>query len=782
MVAAGRAHLCAGMGDGSVSCIGSDEFGELADGMPGGESDTAVLISGVSNPVRLVAGGHHTCALNNAGDVQCWGFNDHGQLGGSGSQVVTVVAAQGARRLAAGDSHTCALLDDGSGLCWGDNYKGQLGNGDNTDSTDPVVVSGLVGAKEIAAGYDHTCAVLEGGSVQCWGADGFGELGDGNSSTISYTPVTVSGLSDAVAIAASHASTCALRLGGAVSCWGRFLDESGAPVALLAPTPIEGIANAKAIVGGGTYWDDPHVFCAVLADDSLSCWGDGQLGAGWDSAHAVVPVRADALTGAASIALGAAHLCNIEPGGTVSCLGSTLDGRLGDGTNEPGASSVPVSVSGLSGAVDLAAGTNHTCALLADGTVSCWGDNLYGQLGDNSTLDRPEPVSAVGLTGVTALSLGSKHSCALKLDGTVYCWGDNFNAQLGTGDTSDQHVPVPVIGLSDVVSIAAGKQHSCAALSDGSVECWGVWIAGTVGLPSRVGYTPQLVPGVNQAIEVVAGALHSCALLESGGVACWGRNDDGQLGDGTTSQRIDPAPVVGLTDAIQLVAAGSTTCALRASGQVVCWGANDVGQIGNGSFVNQPAPTPVPSLFESERVVLGPDLGCARSVTGITRCWGQNLNNFLGFVWKDLLPRVVFGIPCRSCADIALSLSDLGSTIGTAQLELSVANRGASEVDAATLTVLRAEGLQSISWSCDAGGGVCSPASGTGLPVTTLNVLGRESANILMEGEARSGSLFAILSLRVEIPEDAANRSLADDIVHVAIPLSPDAVFQGGFE
>jgi hypothetical protein len=205
----------------------------------------------------------------------------------------------------------------------------------------------------------------------------------------------------------------------------------------------------------------------------------------------------------------------------------------------------------------IAAGEGHTCALLAStGGVQCWGQNTYGQLGDGTTTDRLVPTSVVGLSSsVAAIAAGPANTCALLASGGVQCWGSNGNGQVGDGTTTPHLlVPTTVVGLSSsVAAIAAGQYHMCALLaSTGGMQCWGLNNYGQLGVGTTTNWPgaqfvpPTSVVGLSTSVAVIAtGVGHTCALLASSsrGVQCWGYNANGQLGDGTTTQRLVPNSV-----------------------------------------------------------------------------------------------------------------------------------------------------------------------------------------------------------------------------------------------
>ena len=189
----------------------------------------------------------------------------------------------------------------------------------------------------------------------------------------------------------------------------------------------------------------------------------------------------------------------------------------------------------------VAAGIQHSCAVLSDGTVNCWGSNFSGQLGDGSTTDSTSPVIVDGITIATQVSAGADHSCALLSGGTVKCWGNNGDGQLGDGTTTNSSSPVSVSGITNATQISAGYQHSCALLTGGTVKCWGYNGYGQLGDGTPTdSSSPVSVTGITTATQVSASETHTCALLSDGTVKCWGANDDGELGDGTVTSSNSP--------------------------------------------------------------------------------------------------------------------------------------------------------------------------------------------------------------------------------------------------
>jgi LPXTG-motif cell wall-anchored protein len=328
-VEAGHNFTCV-LKDGGVKCVGKNNFGQLGNGVPGGDRSQPVDVVGLTSGVSdLALGAFHACVIVNGG-VKCWGYNSYGQLGngsdGLSSAPVSVIGLEsGVSAISLGDYHSCAIVDGGA-QCWGYNEEyGALGDGNLNNMATPVPVIGLEsGVSALALGGFFSCAIVNA-SVKCWGYGLEGELGNG-SATSSPTPVTVTGLSGVDAIAAGVWHACALT-SGSVKCWG---------------------------------------------------WGDiGQIGDGNYTYENSTPVQVTGLsTGVSAIALGGDTSCALVGGG-VKCWGENGSGQLGDGSQD--GSSSPVSALNLSSVSAISIGASHSCAI-AEGDVQCWGSDSNTEL------------------------------------------------------------------------------------------------------------------------------------------------------------------------------------------------------------------------------------------------------------------------------------------------------------------------------------------------------------------------------------------------------------------
>ncbi|GGR18131.1 RCC1 domain-containing protein [Deinococcus ruber] len=291
------------------------------------------------------------------------------------------------------------------------------------------------------------------------------------------------------------------------------------------------------------------------------------------------------------VAAGSLHSLAIKADGTVQSWGENSYGQLGNGTTTN--SKVPVTVSGLTNVVAVAGGTYHSLALTSGGTVQSWGFNGLGDLGNGTTTDSTVPVTVSGLTKVVAVASGSVHSLALKADGTVQSWGDNSKGQLGNGTTTSSTVPVTVSGLTDVVAVASGGgNHSLALKADGTVLSWGENSSGQLGNGTTITSTvPVTVSGLTNVVAVASGAGHSLVLKTDGTVQSWGSNTGGQLGNGASPKADSsypnssvPVTVLNLSNVVAVASGGGNhSLALNADGTVQSWGLNTNGQLGNGT-------------------------------------------------------------------------------------------------------------------------------------------------------------------------------------------------------
>ena len=631
-ITAGDGHTIALKNDGTVWALGRNDFGQLGDGTRTDKA-TPVQVSSMSGVVAIAAGGLHTIVLKPDGTVWTWGYNKYGQLGDGTttdkatpvqvSSLVDVIAVAG------GSLHTIVLKSDGTVWAWGNNNYGQLGDGTTTDRATPIQVSGLSSVIAVAAGEHHTIAVKSDGTVWAWGNNSFGQVGDGT--TIDKaTPVQVSGLTGVIAVAAGGVHTIAIRSDGTIWTWGAGDNGQlgqGTTLSKSTPVQVSDLTGVMAIAAGLAH------SLALKSDGTMWAWGynfSGQVGDGTTNTK-YSPIQVSNITGVITVTSGWSHSVTIKSDGTVWTWGDNANGSLGDGTTTN--RTTPVQVIGLTGTTrpkSVAAGGQHSLALKSDGTVSAWGYNLYGQIGDGTVFDKYTHVSVSGLTGVVAIAGGNEHSIALKSDGTVWAWGHNINGQLCDRTTTDRltHVQAGGPTFNGAVAIAAGSQHTTILKNDGTVWGCGSRVGDGTGYDSII---PVQAGSLANVIAIAAGGSHTLALKSDGTVWAWGDNGYGHLGDGTTTARYTPVQVSGLTGVIAISAGGYHSAALKSDGTVWAWGWNGEGQLGNGTTSDiNPFPVQVTGLTGVKAIAAGANYTKALKSDGTIWAWGAGYYGQLG--------------------------------------------------------------------------------------------------------------------------------------------------------
>ncbi|MEZ4405128.1 MAG: MopE-related protein [Polyangiales bacterium] len=380
-----------------------------------------------------------------------------------------------------GGTQTCAA--GAWGACAGEVRPAATetcGDGDD-DTCDGMVDEGCVSRPNFALGNVSACWLDEGDRAYCWGGNFYGMTVYSTTSG-SGTAVRTPEL-DGLTVAAGEYFNCALRAGGTVWCAG--LNTEGqlgdnSTTNRMSPVQAQGVTAATAIAGGYKH------ACAVVAGGAVRCWGmngRSQLGAATSTtcgaqACSRTAVAVPGVTGATQLALGYAHSCALRSDGTVWCWGDNTYGQMGRGAMGTAVVS-PGAVPGLAGVRAIEGGYNHTCALMGDGTVRCWGQNSYGQLGDGTMDTRTSPVQVQGLRGVEQIAVGFYHGCA-RAAGGLSCWGYNTYGQVGNGTTTNSLTPstVPLTGITDV---GTGYWHTCARSTGTTLWCWGWNLANMLG-------------------------------------------------------------------------------------------------------------------------------------------------------------------------------------------------------------------------------------------------------------------------------------------------------------
>jgi alpha-tubulin suppressor-like RCC1 family protein len=538
----GDGHACVKIAGNNARCWGLGDYGILGNGTST-SSNVPVAPSLPNGSVKEISAGYRvTCALRTNGSASCWGWNDQGELGngkigaGSGTPVNVVGLGGSATHISVGGYHACAQLTTGTVRCWGQNNNLQLGNLAYPYSAVPVSVGSLgSSATGIFAGSEFNCANLANGHLRCWGSNNWDELGAGDD-MIAQSPVPPTGLVATTSISSLTNHNCAISVAKDVWCWGWNLSGqigNGRTLANEPPTKVTGLGGqAKAVAVGVSH------SCAIRTDNVVRCWGagdDGALGNGTKKAS-TTPVTVLGIGGTPKqISAGDRSTCVVLTTGVVKCWGTNGVGQLGNGSSAAYSTiAVPTAtLNGTARSVSLNA-YGRACALLTTGEIRCWG-------GSRTPVDE----SVSGGTPVS-LSVGDQTSCGVMSDGTVHCWGDGSRGQLGDGTNVYAASGVTAQVPGTAVSVAVGEVHACAATTTGAVYCWGANFNSQLGDGTTTDVNvPILVALPGSATAVSAGFGYSCALLSAGGTSCWGANDANQSGGGLAGAELAPQTVVG---------------------------------------------------------------------------------------------------------------------------------------------------------------------------------------------------------------------------------------------
>lgn len=350
----------------------------------------------------------------------------------------------------------------------------------------------------------------------------------------------------------------------------------------------------------------------------------------------VLPEDREPTTAFSGISAGAVHSCAHTPAGRAFCWGSDWHGELGGGSAVKFTGTLsPTPVSGGLAFSVADAGSEHACAVALDSRTYCWGDNLYGQLGDGTRVSRAGPTPIRSDSALMFVSAGGAAACGLTSSGIALCWGKIGNTQ--------SLVPTPVKTTGRYSKISAGGMHACGVTLDGFLDCWGRNDHGQLGDGTAITReVPARVIGEDKYLSVSAGYIHTCAVSQSGVVSCWGNNFSGRLGTGSEASSSSPKQVALPVPARSVSAGGSHSCAVTTESQIFCWGSNTRGQLGNDLPFAAPGLDPAayrssspvraaaPSVEFSVVVAGEGDHTCALSSTGAAYCWGSNDAGQLG--------------------------------------------------------------------------------------------------------------------------------------------------------
>ena len=652
--------------DGTTWVWGNDPYGNLGDGTDL-KRNIPLLVAedtGLVTATKAAAGKQYSLIIDASGQVWGWGYNEYGQLGDETNidknkpvKVAMDTGLTNVLAIAAGEYHSLAIDDTHQVWAWGANEDGQLGDGTTIDSNTPIKVAmdtGLDHVIAIAAGEYHSLAIDATGQVWAWGANDYGQLGDGTDTSCNK-PIKVAadtGLDPIIAIAAGDSHSLAIDITGQAWSWGSNRTGQlgdGTNIARNKPgrvTADTGLASVIAIAAGRYH--------SVTIGDTGQVWAwgankDGQLGDGtWDDKNQPVLIATDkGFSAVVNITAGGKHNLIIDINNKIWAWGSDYYGQLGDGNSSQKITPVLVAQStGLTTAVAISAGNEHSLVIDAVDQAWAWGYNGNGQLGDGTNTDRNKPNNVAvdtGLAKVIAISAGYSHNLAIDDTGQAWAWGANWSGQLGDGTSTRRNKPIKVAvdtGLAKVIAIAVGHSHSLVIDATGQAWAWGANGSGQLGNGTNTNRTKPVKvavdTGLSSVIAIAAGDSYSLAIDTSGQAWAWGANWSGQLGDGTTTSHNKPIKVAidtGLASVIAIAASNSSNLAIDGTGQAWAWGYNDYGQLGDGTNTSSNKPVKVATdtgLTHVMAIAAATSHSLAIDNTGQAWAWGANWSGQLG--------------------------------------------------------------------------------------------------------------------------------------------------------
>lgn len=573
-----------------VYCWGQNYYKGVGNDSTVDATSPKVVLDGVMPGGTLIkdfaVGGYHACAVSTDDDIYCWGFNREGTLGDgtltdSGTPVKVLAGEIPANSqivdIESGWYFTCAKTDENKVYCWGANSGQELGNDSGVDSNTPVEITNLVIPDDTtisswSSAVNTQCAITnKNGAIYCWGDNMSGELGLGtsnnkNSPTATWNGEMPTGV-DVQKVVVGNFHGCLLATNNKVYCWAhsQIDNDSNVPVEVPQGEIPDGVTLVDIISG----WSSN---CVIGDDGWAYCWGydyGGNLGNGTEG-NKLTPTAIsqgeipDGVT-IETVVSGGRYSCALSSNDKVYCWGDNTYGQLGNGTTTSSTTPVEVLQGAIPGGVtiksiaEMTSGGYHTCVIGSNNIAYCWGENNYGQIGDNTTTNRSTPVATVTTSvpsGVTAksISAGLYNTCMIGSDNKIYCWGLNGSYELGYSVQCYIPRPYPAnmgeIPSGEIKYIATGRDRTCAIASNDKAYCWGSDVFGTLGHGDwgDYSYRPRVVADgetANGTFSTISpGYLFVCGTSLDNKSYCWGAGyRGGLLGNGVDDFLGYPAPI-----------------------------------------------------------------------------------------------------------------------------------------------------------------------------------------------------------------------------------------------
>ena len=652
--------------EGRVYCRGEGSRNRLGTGSSSDQNDfVQTMQSDMTTPLPLVRAidsyTNHTCAIDLADNLWCWGESGSGEAGTLMSDGPTTMIASDVAEVVTSDNSTCYRTNVGGVYCLGSNNAGQLGSGasDSLRTATPQTVVDTSDTPVVAAklfgGFGEYCALDMSANLLCWGWNHVGSITTVAGRVTRATLVQTSVMSAALPARA----ICWWDASGAASCRG--LRERGAFGDGPSPaTSSESVATRAAALDGISDAEAGVNATCGFRDGEVVCWGYSMYGeVPRDSLIESAPAPMVDATGSAStwdqVALGGYRGCGIQAG-TVSCWGSGGSGQHGDGSNDSDSAPRPATdVNAFGTALDVAVGGSGNCAAVQGAIAKqlvCWGASNNGSTGGLPNAD------AAVVSGVEAadVEMGYQHGCALVGDSAPYevmCWGWNNHGQVALPTSSSEAPTTVEFGGSPLQAdaLALGAYHTCAIQAvTGQVVCWGYNQYGQLGggTENADDFAPMLA-GLSGAVAIAAGSYHTCAVQNTGALWCWGAGSYRQR-DPSSTQHSGLPTLVSLptgTTAVDVALTTRSSCATLNDSSVYCWGTPWNSQLGSPQSASPTSPLLVPGLSATQVETFGADLAgvhnahCAGTPGAGFSCWGENTYGKLATDPNVMMPPTV---------------------------------------------------------------------------------------------------------------------------------------------
>jgi len=469
-----------------LKCWGENAYGVIGDNSTVSKL-TPIAIDASTNFIRVYHGGTSVCAITDSLQRKCWGNNTWGQLGDESIQnkltPQLLDIADSFKQIAIDDYHACAIMQDESLKCWGNNAENALGISQTYQYNSAQPIDPTASFSSVSTGVNHSCAITTNGVLKCWGNNTYGALGDGTLIHKASPTIILSG-TNFVEVAVGENHSCAITSAGQLRCWGQNSygqvgHSSSSTANVLTPTIVDSSSTYTRIKTRANHT------CGITSSGVLKCWGYNffsQIGNN-STTNQMLPLVVDSGTSYSSIAVGEQHTCGVTSAGSLKCFGQNTNGQIGNNTTSTSVGSPTI----IDQDVVYSAQNNyqlgaHTCLLLNNSQLKCWGNNGQGQLGISNIGQTYVPQLSLATTNFKYVSAANNSTCAIATDGSPYCMGENSFGQLGLGSTSNPvTTPAQPLSLSNIEVISLSARHGCAIDSNNKLFCWGKNEIGRIG-------------------------------------------------------------------------------------------------------------------------------------------------------------------------------------------------------------------------------------------------------------------------------------------------------------